>query len=193
MHSAYSASDDKSPAVTATSDYDWSDALSGCFCFRQLMLHETGGARPLSVSGSRYRILNVTTDASSIVTKKTIMILVCLSIKGSFRIQNWKRKVALHLTAALRYDLLKTICTRGIEINARTDIQWSFFFNPYIDLGTEYWGAFQGLPHTAERTSGQIRQSAVGWNTIIRSSNLAAICIFGIRARICPTSNRTTE
>ena len=29
-----------------------------------------------------------------------------------------------------------------------------------VDLGTEYRDAFQGLPHTAERTSGQMRQSA---------------------------------
>jgi hypothetical protein len=47
-----------------------------------------GGARPLSVSGSRYRILNVTTDVSSIVTKKMILCLVCLSIDSSFHIQN---------------------------------------------------------------------------------------------------------
>jgi hypothetical protein len=47
-----------------------------------------GGARPLSVSGSRYRMLNVTTDASSIVTKKMRICFVCLSIDGSFQIQN---------------------------------------------------------------------------------------------------------
>ena len=47
-----------------------------------------GGARPLSVSGSRYRMLNVITDASSIVTKKMILCLVCLSIDSSFHIQN---------------------------------------------------------------------------------------------------------
>ena len=31
-----------------------------------------------------------------------------------------------------------------------------------IDLGTEYRDAFQELPHTAERTSGQMRQTATG-------------------------------
>ena len=77
-------SDNKSPAVTVISDYDWSDSLSGCFCFRQPVLHEVGGARPLSVSGSRYKMLNVITDASSIVTKKMIMCFVCLSIGSSF-------------------------------------------------------------------------------------------------------------
>ena len=46
-----------------------------------------GGARPLSVSGSRYRMLNVITDASSIVTKKMIICLVCLSIGSSFQLQ----------------------------------------------------------------------------------------------------------
>ena len=42
-----------------------------------------GGLFPLETSGSRYKMLNVTSEASSIVTKKTIMILVCLSI-GKF-------------------------------------------------------------------------------------------------------------
>ena len=86
-HSAHYVSCDKSPAATVISDYDWSDSLSSFFCFRQSVLHEVGGARTLSVSGSRYRILNVTTEASSIVTKKMIICLVCLSIGSSFQIQ----------------------------------------------------------------------------------------------------------
>ncbi len=42
-----------------------------------------GGLFPLETSGSRYKMLNVTSEASSIETKKMRMCLVCLSI-GKF-------------------------------------------------------------------------------------------------------------
>ena len=40
----------------------------------------TGGLFPLVTSGSRYKMLNVTSDASSIDAKNMMTVLVCLSI-----------------------------------------------------------------------------------------------------------------
>ena len=85
----------------------------------------TGGLFPLVTSGSRYRTLNVRSDASSIETKKTMIVLVCLSIDELLSSQRYLYKTEKETpsepicTAA---DMLKAICTRRIEFNVRTDI-----------------------------------------------------------------------
>ena len=103
-----------------------------------------GGARPLSVSGSRYRMLNVITDASSIVTKKTIICLVYLSIgeilsdaseyryskKSEYRYSKKKR-----LTLLVIYDIIVYNHTHNMTYMTYFILKIAFFYSSAHNTG----------------------------------------------------------